>query len=414
VRNWAGNVSFAPEQLVIPRSLDELCSAIASARHVKVIGSRHSFNDIANTTDTMVSMEQFVEIGEPDAIEWTVTVGGGVTYGQLASHLQSRGWALHNLASLPHITVAGACATATHGSGMRNGNLAAAVVALRLVRADGSTAVVVAGDDDFDWMVVGLGAFGIVAELTLRIEPTYDVTQWVYEGVPLQRIASLRDAGELAYSVSLFTRWTSGAFDQVWVKDRVGGPFPGGALLFGASLAAVNVHPVAGVSAEGCTDQVGTTGAWCDRLPHFKMAHTPSAGDELQSEYFVPAEYADAAARQLTNLGAVLAPVLLASEVRFVAADRFPMSSAFARSTVAFNFTWRRDWESVRPVLVAIEAALESFDARPHWGKLFAMSAERLRSVYPNSVEFADRVERHDPGGKFSNAFLNRYGLAAS
>jgi alditol oxidase len=414
VQNWAGNVSFEAERHVAPRSLDALCSVIARADHVKAIGSRHSFNDIASSSDTMVSMEHFVGMGEPDATARTVTVGGGVTYGQLATHLQTRGWALHNLASLPHITVAGACATATHGSGVRNGNLATSAVALRVVGADGSIAEVAAGDDDFDWMAVGLGAFGVVAELTLRIEPTYDVTQWVYEGVPFHSITSLREAGEMAYSVSLFTRWTSGAFEQVWIKDRVGGSFPGGSSLLGAPLATLNVHPVAGVSAVGCTDQLGTTGAWCDRLPHFKMAHMPSAGDELQSEYFVPAEHADAAARELAKLGSALARDLLVSEVRFVAADNFPMSSALACETVAFHFTWRRDWESVRPVLVAIEAALEPFNARPHWGKLFAMSPERLRAVYPNCDEFAACVARRDPSGKFSNAFLSRYRLAAS
>jgi alditol oxidase len=414
VQNWAGNLTYGAQRVVAPRSVDELRVVVGDAAHLKVIGSRHSFNDIADSADTTVSLEHLCAIGEPDAVARTVTVGGGVTYVQVAEHLQARGWALHNLASLPHVSVAGACATATHGSGRANGNLATAVVGMRIVRADGSVELLDSDSDDLRWNAVGLGALGIVAELTLRIEPSFTVRQWVYEGLAIDEVDGLVDSiGSLAYSVSAFTQWTAGRFEQLWVKDREDGSFAGEPLFRGATRSARPLHPVPGVSAAGCTEQLGVPGPWCERLPHFKADSVPSSGDELQSEYFVSVDHADRAVARLFELGTAIAPALLVSEVRVVAGDNLPMSPANGGDVVAFHFTWLPEWDVARRSIEVVEDALRPFGARPHLGKLFAMAPGRLTEVYPNLVEFAELRRRIDRSGKFVNAFLRRHGLAS-
>ena len=233
------------------------------------------------------------EVVSLDASARTVTVDGGITYGQLGPYLDGKGFALHNLASLPHISVAGACSTATHGSGEKNGNLATAVSAVELVTAVGDLVKLSRKSDGevFRGAVVGLGALGVIARITLDIQPTYAVRQWVYENLPLDQMKDHFDEIQSsAYSVSLFTDWQKRRINELWIKSRVGAgkPFAAPKEFFGAKLAHRNLHPIAELSAENCTEQMGMPGPWYDRLPHFRMGFTPSAGKELQSEYFVP------------------------------------------------------------------------------------------------------------------------------
>ncbi len=410
-RNWAGNIEYGAARFHAPTSVDEVQSIVVAAAKVRGLGSRHSFNTIADTKGDLVSLAALPPQVELDTQARTVTVGGGIKYGELATQLHENGWALANLASLPHISVAGACATATHGSGAGNGNLATAVQAMELVTASGEL-IDISRDDDpelVDALAVGLGAFGIVTRLTLSVEPTFDVAQRVYEHLPMATaIGRLDEIMGAGYSVSLFTSWRSDEVEQLWIKRRVA---PGSGhddewSRFGATPATSDMHPIAELSAEPCTPQLGVPGAWHDRLPHFRMGFTPSSGEELQSELFVAAVDAAAAMQTLVDLHDVLAPVLMISEVRAVAADTLWMSPCYQRDCIAFHFTWIPSWSEVEPVLATMEAALEPFAPRPHWGKLSTSSGEVIRARVPRIDAFEQLVNEWDPTKKFRNPYL--------
>ena len=327
----------------------------------------------------------------------------------------SEGFALANLASLPHISVAGSCATGSHGSGVRNANLAAAAAALEIVRADGELERIdrATAGDVLHGAVVSLGALGVVTSVTLEVEPTFRMRQDVYEDLALSDLVDHFDEiVSAAYSVSLFTDWSGPSFHQVWLKSRLeeeGGAKVPARDLFGARLADRDLHPIRGLPAEACTPQMGRPGPWHERLPHFRLDHTPSAGDELQSEYLVARADAVAALLALEGLRDRLSPLVLVSEIRTVAADELWLSPAYRRDSVAIHFTWRPDVRRVGDLLPDVEAALEPFEPRPHWGKLFATDAQVLRSRYERRRDFVALAHRLDPDGKFRNAFVDQY-----
>ncbi|MEA3184434.1 MAG: alditol oxidase [Ilumatobacteraceae bacterium] len=415
-RNWANNVAYRAARYHEPTTVDELCSVVADATKVRAIGSRHSFNTIADTDGDQVSLSAMPRVADIDEQRHTVTVDGGIRYGELAVHLQSSGMALANLASLPHISVAGACATATHGSGAGNRNLASAVTAMQLVTAGGEVVEISReGDPEMmDAMTVGLGAFGIVTRLTLAIEPTFNVRQTVYEHLALK--AAINNLDEImadGYSVSLFTTWRHDEIEQLWCKVRAAPAdhddraTATGATRFGAVAAMHKLHPIGELPAQPCTEQMGVLGPWHERLPHFRMGFTPSSGEELQSELFVAASDGPKAFRVLRALGAELAPVLQISEVRAVAADSLWLSPCYQRDSIALHFTWIPSWPVVQPVLARLESALAPFAARPHWGKLTTMSGATLRTRFQQLGAFSEVLARWDPSGKFRNDFVD-------
>jgi alditol oxidase len=404
--NWAGTHVFRAGAPHRPTSLDELRAIVAAAPRVRVLGSRHSFSAIADSAE-LVSLEAMAPDVVVDREAGTVTCGAAMTYGELAAALAAEGLALHNLASLPHISVAGAVATATHGSGDANGNLATAVSGLELVTSTGDVVAAARGDEDFDGMVVGLGALGAVTRVTLDVEPAYEVRQRVFEGLSWDALHEHFDAiTATGYSVSVFTRWGD-AVDQVWVKSRVeDGPERERDELFGAVAATVDRHPILGLDPVNCSAQLGVPGPWSDRLPHFRMGFTPSNGEEIQSEYQVPRERAGAAIRAVHRLADTLRPVLQVSEIRTIAADALWMSPQYGQATVGLHFTWTREPEAVARVLVDLEAALAPFGALPHWGKVFLADAADLAPRYERLGDFAALAERLDPRGAFRNAWL--------
>ncbi len=405
LQNWAGNQTFRPERFFAPTSVEEVQQIVRSSSAVRVLGSRHSFNNIADSRDVMISMADIPGQFQLDPVGLTVTVPAGATYGEVGKYLQTQQYALHNTASLPHISVAGAIATATHGSGSPNGNLASAVVGLEFVTADGALLSLQPDDPRFAGVVVGLGAFGAVTKVTLQIQPTYDIRQTVYEHLPFATLAAEFDQiMDAAYSVSLFTKWRGDNVDQAWVKCRDGSVADH---FFGAAPASVGRHPLAGVSGDTCTEQHGVSGPWIDRLPHFRMEFQPSSGEEIQSEYLMPRHHAVAAIEAMRSVGERIAPLLMASEIRTVAADDLWLSSSYQQETVAFHFTWKRDWAGLVHILPVVEAVLDPFDPRPHWGKTFTTSPARLATMYPRLDDFRVLVREFDPGGKFRNDFID-------
>ena len=410
--NWARNLTYSTSRLHEATSVEQVRSLVRSQENLKVLGTRHCFNRIADSRHNLLSLKALNDVVALDAAARTVTVGGGITYGQLCPYLESKGFALHNLASLPHISVVGACSTATHGSGEKNGNLATAVSALEMITAQGDVVRLSRNADGevFRGAVVGLGALGVITKITLDIQPTYQMKQYVYENMPLSALKDHFDQIQASgYSVSLFTDWQRQRINEVWIKTRVGaGPaFAAPAEFFGAKRATRNLHPIAELSAENCTEQMGVPGPWYDRLPHFRMGFTPSAGKELQSEYFVPRRHAVEAVLAVERLRDKVSPHLLISEIRTVAADNLWMSPCYRRDSVAIHFTWKQDWNAIRRLLPLIEKELSPFEPRPHWGKLFTMPAAQLRSRYERFEDFIQLAKKYDPKGKFRNDFLN-------
>jgi len=413
-RNWAGNYAYRAERLRRPETIGQVQEIVAGSPRVRVLGSRHSFNDIADSSE-LLTLEDMPADVVFDRAAGTVSFGAGLKYGELVEALNAEGVGLHNLASLPHISVAGAVATATHGSGDANGNLATAVAGLELVTSDGETVEASRGGPDFDGLVVGLGALGAVTRITLDVEPAYEVRQRVFEGMGWDALfENFDEITSCGYSVSVFTRWGE-TVDQVWVKSRVTEePERVGADLFGAAPAAVDRHPILGIDASPCTPQLGRPGPWSDRLPHFRMGFTPSSGEELQSEYVVPRRHAVAAIEAVRALADGIRPILQVSEIRTVAADGLWMSTSYGQDSVCIHFTWRPEREAVENMLVRLEAALAPFGARPHWGKLFDADAAAIAPLYERLPDFAGLIERLDPRGAFRNPWLEARLLGGS
>jgi xylitol oxidase len=413
--NWAGNYRYSTTRLAKAGSLQEVQELVQTNEHIKVLGSRHCFNGIADSTQQLLALEPLEQDILLDAAAGTVTVPASITYGQLAPYLHMHGFALHNLASLPHISVVGACATATHGSGIQHGNLATAVRAMKFVLASGEVRVLSQQNDGDEFLgaVVHIGALGVVTELTLAVEPAFELCQDVYENLPLEQVYKHFAAIQAsAYSVSLFTDWQDQRITQVWLKRRLepGERFqPAPSEFFGARRATQNLHPLAGLSPVNCTEQMGVPGAWHERLPHFRLGFTPSQGEELQSEYFVPLRHAEEAIRAVAQLHKHLHPCLLVSEMRTVAADALWLSPCYQQDSLALHFTWKPDGAAVSQVLPLLERVLAPFGVRPHWGKLFTLSAAHLHNQYEKLPAFQALMAEYDLQGKFRNAFIDTY-----
>lgn len=412
MKNWAANLTYSSARTERPRTLAELAGIVAGEPRVRALGSRHSFSDVADTTGVHVQLD-LLDDGRPalevDAATGVASVRAGLRYGDVVAGLHAEGRALTAMASLPHISVAGAVATGTHGSGDGTRSLAGDVVGLELVTASGETLTLRRGDADFPGAVVALGALGVVTRVELATVPTFDVRQDVFTGLSWDALAENLDAvmGS-AYSVSVFTSWFEPDVRMVWCKSRVddgAGAAPALLTDLGAVPATGPMHPLPDVAAVACTEQGGVPGPWFERLPHFRLDFTPSLGEELQSEYLLPRVAGPDAVRAVRALGDRLGPLLLTSEIRTVAGDDLWLSTTPGDS-LALHFTWKQDWPAVRDALPELEAALLPLGARPHWGKLFTVPVADLPGLYPRFDDFAALAGRLDPAGKFRGGYV--------
>jgi xylitol oxidase len=416
--NWSGNYAYRAPRIHRPDSIEQLQEVVAGAERVKALGSRHCFTDIADTPGDLLDLSALPDQLELDAQGSTATVNAAANYGRVAVALQEKSRALGNMASLPHISIAGAIATGTHGSGVGNQGLAGSVAGIELVQGDGELLRLARGDRDFAGAVVHLGALGVLTRVTLDVEASYDIRQDVFENLPWTELEEHFD--EIlasAYSVSLFTDLQGPAVSQVWCKSRldaIGTAVVGdhGAVVdsfYGARPATIARHPLPGLPGDVCTGQLGEPGPWNERLPHFQLAFTPSNGDELQSEYLVARDSAMQVLDTLRGMAPLIAPLLQVCEIRTVAADELWLSPAYRQDSVAFHFTWRLDEPAVRTLLSTIEAAIADYRPRPHWGKVFAADAAALAAVYPRLPDFRRLAGELDPAGVFGNDYLDRY-----
>lgn len=408
--NWAGNLTYSTDNLHIPKTVAELQETIKKVKKVRGLGTKHCFNKIADSTENQISSAEFNKIISLDKEKQTITVEAGIKYGDLCKYLDENGFALHNLASLPHISVAGACATATHGSGIKNGNLATQVVALEFVNGKGEIVNLSKEKDgeEFGMAVVNVGVLGIVTKMTLAIQPTFKMKQVVYQNLPMAELEKNFEAIMSAgYSVSLFTDWTKKNISEVWIKSKADDMKEIAPEFYGAKLQTKNLHPIEALDPVNCTDQMGVEGPWYERMPHFKMGFTPSSGKELQSEFFIAFDNAYEGLMAIEKLNEKVSPHLFITEVRAIAGDDLPMSPMYKKTCVAFHFTWKQETEEVLKVLPLVEEALAPFNPRPHWGKIFTLKPSVLQARIEKLNDFKVLMTKHDPEGKFRNEFID-------
>jgi xylitol oxidase len=412
LQNWAGNLTYSTNNVFYPKTVSEVQSLVKKCAQLRGLGTRHCFNTIADSKFNLISSNNLNNILSLDTVSNTVTVEAGIKYGELCPYLDKKGFALHNLASLPHISVAGSITTATHGSGVKNGNLSTAVRGMEIVIADGSVIKLSREKDGetFNAAVVGLGALGFITQITLALQPTYSMRQQVFLKLPYSQLTDhFTEIVSAGYSVSLFTDWQSESINEVWIKDKVDPEikYRGIEEFYGARAADKDLHPIIELSSENCTPQMGKPGPWYERLPHFKMGFTPSSGKELQSEYFIARQHAVEAILAIQKLGKQIGPHLFITEIRTIAADQLWLSPCMNQDSITIHFTWKQEWDEVKKLLPQIEKELSPFKPRPHWGKLFTMPAPVLESRYEKLADFKKLASHYDPKGKFRNDFLN-------
>lgn len=406
MQNWSKIVDFNDRAYLQPESLAELQEVVKINQKLRARGTAHCFNEIANTSSYAINLSKMPKTIEVDTASRSVRVAAGLKYGELAPILHEQGWALDNLASLPHISIAGSISTGTHGSGIKNKNLANQVLSLDLVTAEGELRHIDRSNPAFHAIVVGLGMGGVVYQYELKVEPTYQIRQVVYPNIPLDVLQRNFDGiMGTAYSVSYFTDWSSEQIGNLWCKFRDGDLIPES--IGGCAQADKKYHPIPSVDPVACTDQLGEPGYWHERLSHFKLDFTPSVGEEIQTEFFVGRKDAAAAIEEVSKLGAEITPLLWITELRTVAEDELWLSGAFQRDTLAIHFTWKK-LDAIYPVIEKVEAALRPFNYRPHWGKVFTADATYLKSVYPKMGEFQALMQALDPGKKFENSFTRK------
>jgi len=403
--NWAGNYTYRASEICRPASLDELQSLAALRSSLHAVATRHSFTGIGDA-ETLVALDRLPGSDSivVDRGAMTATVGAAVTYAQLAVTLNRERLALPNLASLPHISVVGAVATATHGSGDELGNLATSVCGMRILTSAGDFVELRQDDRRLAGSAVHLGALGIVTEVTLRVVPYYEVRQDVYENLDWEALFEHFDeVFALGRSVSVFHDLGPRA-RAVWVKsDASSEPPPE---VFGARPATAPLHPLPDGDPANCTTQLGEGGAWSERLPHFRSGYLPSNGEEIQSEFFVARHHGVEAVRAILELREQIATSVLVCELRTIAADDLWLSPHYQRDSLGLHFTWRREPVAVARNAGLIEQALADFSPRPHWAKVFAMGSPALADAYPRLSEFNELRAELDPRGAFINSWM--------
>ena len=411
MKNWAGNLTFSAKEYIEVDSVSKLQSIVSKASGVKVLATGHSFNDIANTSQTQISIKNLSDEIEIDTINKVALVPAGMQYADVCRHLEKKGWALFNTASLGEITVAGSALTGSHGSGSNNPVLSDCVEGIEMVLASGDLFNISRSEsDEFPGFVVSLGALGVFTKLRLRIVESFSIKQFVYENISIQSIAENFDAVfDKAYSVSYFSNWKKISTGQIWMKfldDSNLLQLP--TQWLNGNIATAKQHPVKVNDPSPCTDQMGISGKWLYRLPHFKLDSSPASGDEVQTEYLVDRSHVSEYMSELLSIGDEIADRVYAAEIRTIKSDDLWLSGAYGRQTVGFHFTWKKS-DSLATFLPKIEEILGKHDGRPHWGKLFSTSQEELSSRYPKYSSFEGLLKKYDPSKKFRNSFIDRY-----
>lgn len=404
--NWSENFTFEATGVERPKTIAQLQDVVAAAPRAKAVGTRHCFTRIADSPGGVLVDTSGLDVGVTvDHDTMTATVPAGWSYSKIVAELEAQGVALPNLASLPHVSIAGATATGTHGSGDTNQVMAACMSGIELVDGEGELRTIDSGHPDLKALSVGLGAFGIFTTLTVDVEPSYLVQGAYFRETSWQNLLdNLDDVMASAYSVNLHAAYSDTNVRGIWSKYRLEGsePLDLPDELFGMTRVEGQLTP-------GKNTIINEPGPWSERLAHFTPESAPSAeGDELQTEYFVDRKHGAAAINALRKMGADLDPHLHGTEIRTVASDDLWLSPCYRRETLSLGMTWRKHEPEVRALLPRMEEALAPFEARPHWAKLFAYDRSALLDQFEHLDATLTLAESYDPNGTFNNPYLER------
>jgi xylitol oxidase len=411
VKNWAGNLTFSAKEFIEIDNISKLQQVVSNSQGVKVLATGHSFNAIGDTKYTLISLKNLSNGIEIDSQNAQALIPAGMSYADAARYLESNGWAFSNMASLGEVTIAGAISTGTHGSGSNNGVLSTSVVGLEIVLGSGELITIdESNSEEFAGFVISLGSLGVFTKIKMKIVPSFSVKQFVYENIGIQAVAENFDTVfNSAYSVSYFSNWAKNSTGQIWMKflddsssDNLSDNW------LGANQAKAKQHPVKINNPDPCTDQLGISGKWLYRLPHFKLDSSPASGDEVQTEYLVDRKYVNEYIQDLRTIGDEIAPRVYATEIRTIKSDELWLSGAYQRETVGFHFTWKKS-DTLVDFLPRIEEILGKHDGRPHWAKLFSVKSDELSARYPKYSNFEALLKKYDPKKKFRNKFIDQY-----
>ena len=411
MKNWAGNLTFSAKEFIEIDNISKLQQVVSNSQGVKVLATGHSFNAIGDTKDTLISLKNLSNGIEIDSQNAQALIPAGMAYADAARYLESKGWAFSNMASLGEVKIAGAISTGTHGSGSNNGVLSTSVVGLEIVLGSGELLTIdQSNSEEFAGFVISLGALGVFTKIKMRIVPSFSVKQFVYENIGIQAVAENFDTVfNSAYSVSYFSNWAKNSTGQIWMKflddsssDNLSDNW------LGANQAKAKQHPVKINNPDPCTDQLGISGKWLYRLPHFKLDSSPASGDEVQTEYLVDRKYVKEYIQDLRTIGDEIAPRVYATEIRTIKSDELWLSGAYQRETVGFHFTWKKS-DTLVDFLPRIEEILGKHHGRPHWAKLFSVKSDELSARYPKYSNFEALLKKYDPKKKFRNKFIDQY-----
>ena len=422
--NWAGDQRCRPARLVRPRSREELAAAIGAAaaagERVRVAGSGHSFTEAAMTEGTMIELGGLSGVIDADLASGLVKVAGGTVIGELNDELARLGLAMENLGDIDRQTIAGAISTGTHGTGARLRNISAQVEGLELVLADGGVRHLSADTDPelLRAARIGLGALGAIAAVTLRCVPAFDLLR---VDSPHPREEVLDSFAERAQAHEHFELFTFPYDDSALVleRNRTDGPVrPRGraaaylndvvlenwalGLLAGTGRALPRTIPalsrLAGRLASGSRTS--------DRSDRVFVNERRVRFTEM--EYAVPREHGPEAVRRVIEwVRSNRYPVFFPIEMRVAAGDDASLSPAHERD-VAYVAVHQYRGMAWRPYFEAVEAIMDDYEGRPHWGKRHFQTAATLAPRYPAWEEFQRARDALDPGRVFGNEYTER------
>jgi L-gulonolactone oxidase len=423
--NWAGDQQCAPRAFERPASTAEIGTvlerAAAAGERVRVAGSGHSFTDAACTDGRLLSLERMDRVLDVDRASGLVRVEGGITINALSATLAQHGLAFENLGDIDVQSIAGAISTATHGTGARLRNISAQVESVELVLADGSTLVCAAGDEDpTNYLAarVGVGSLGVIAAVTLRAVPAFTL-RGVDKPAPLsETLDRLEQLGEendhfeffvFPHADMALTR-TNNRVDEPPRERSRAREYAEDVLLtnhaFHAFCRVGRAFPRWIPQLNRTVTRLAGSSTRVDRSD--RIFASPRLVRFTEMEYALPREHTAEAVRRVMELVPSRGfEVPFPIEVRLVAEDDALLSPVHGRPSgyVAVHMFQGMEWE---PYFRAVEAIMDDYEGRPHWGKRHFQTAETLRPRYPHWDDWQAVRARLDPEGRFSNAYSDR------